>query len=374
MIKSILLKLFLGFLTIFILLIIGIMAFINLSPQFGAAPAGKHLEIINRSQNYNGKKFINLIPTSMNLDFKNGTKVMYSWIFEAKDREPAKPLPVQFADPYDDLKDSVSSILTWYGHSAISLEIDGKFILIDPMLGKAASPVPFMTKRFEYDKAIDLESIPKVDAVILSHDHYDHLDYPSIMKLKDKVGHFFTPLGVGSHLVKWGVERSKITELDWWESAEFEHLKFVATPARHFSGRGISDRNKTQWASWVIQGQHENIYFSGDSGYGPHFKQIGDKYGPFDFAMMECGQYNQNWEAIHMLPEQTIQASIDVNAKLMMPIHWSAFNLSLHSWTDPVERALKAAESQDVNIFTPLIGQRFSPGKATKSTTWWRNL
>ena len=374
MIKSILLKLFLGFLSIFIPLIIGIMAFINLSPQFGAAPAGNHLEIISKSQNHNGKNFINLIPTSMDLDFKNGSKVMYKWLFEGKDREPGKPLPAQFAHPINALNDSSSSIVTWYGHSAISLEIDGKFILIDPMLGKAASPVPFMTKRFEYDQPIDLESIPKVDAVILSHDHYDHLDYPSIMKLKDKVGHFFTPLGVGSHLVKWGVEKSKITELDWWETTEFDQLKLVATPARHFSGRGISDGNKTQWASWVIQGQHENIYFSGDSGYGPHFKEIGDNYGPFDFAMMECGQYNKNWEAIHMLPEQTIQASIDVNANLMMPIHWGAFNLSLHSWTDPVERALTAADAQNVTIITPLIGQRFSPGKATKSTPWWRKF
>ena len=242
------------------------------------------------------------------------------------------------------------------------------------MLGNAAAPVSFMTNRFAYEVPIDLESIPHVDAIILSHDHYDHLDYPSIMKLKDKVDHFFTPLGVGSHLIRWGVDESKITELDWWESKTIDNIQLVATPARHFSGRGISDRNKTQWASWAIIGEKERIFFSGDSGYGPHFKEIGEKYGPFDFAMMECGQYNERWEAIHMMPEQTIQASIDVKSNLMMPIHWSAFNLSLHSWTDPVERAVKAAQTQGVNILTPQIGLRFSPGLEIKNEFWWRKM
>lgn len=350
------------------------MAFIKLSPQFGATPSGDHFEQISKSQNHDGKTFINLIPTSMDMGFKNGVKVMYQWMFDSNNRVPINPLPVQFDSNGIEKGDSLS-IITWYGHSAISLEMEGKLILIDPMLGNAASPVPFMTKRFKYEQPIDLESISKVDAVILSHDHYDHLDYPSIMKLKDKVGHFYTPLGVGSHLVSWGVDKSRITELDWWESAKIDELEIVATPARHFSGRGISDRNTTQWASWVIQGKNEKIYFSGDSGYGPHFKEIGDKFGPFDFAMMECGQYNKNWEAIHMLPEQTIQASMDIKAKRMMPIHWSAFNLSLHAWIDPVDRAVKAAKLHDVDILTPQIGARFSPGnEAISSSEWWRDV
>lgn len=354
-----------------VVLILSIIAFIKFAPQFGAPPDGTHLGTISQSSNYGKDQFKNLIPTNMDLDFKSGMGVMYEFMFKTGKREPDKPLPVQFDNDPNHKSDSLA-VITWYGHSAILLEIDGKNILIDPMLGPAASPVSFMTKRFNYESPIDLESIQEIDAIIISHDHYDHLDYYSIMKLKDKVGHFYTALGVGSHLQRWGIEQSRITELDWWESADIDRIQIVATPARHFSGRGITDRNKTQWASWVIAGEREKIYFSGDSGYGPHFKEIGEKYGPFDFAMMECGQYNERWEAIHMLPEQTIQASMDVRCKAMMPIHWGAFNLSLHSWTDPVERALKAAQLQGVNIITPEIGQRFSPGVMGDYNTWWR--
>lgn len=350
------------------------MAFIKFSPQFGDVPKGTHLEKISKSVNYGGNKFINLIPTSMNMTPKDMWVTMRDFASGGKDRSPANALPTQFDNNLSSPSDTLAQIV-WYGHSAISLEIDDKLILIDPMFGKTASPVPFMTKRFAYSDPIDLNLIEKVDAVILSHDHYDHLDYPSIIQLKDRVGHFYTPLGVGSHLLSWGVEESKITELDWWESAELENIGIISAPARHFSGRGLTDRNKTQWASWIIQGKNENIYFSGDSGYGPHFKEIGERFGPFDFAMMECGQYNEKWEAIHMMPEQTVQASLDVRAKRMMPIHWSAFNLSLHSWTDPVERAVKAAETHGVDIITPLIGDKFSPGdKLMENSRWWINL
>lgn len=362
-----------GSISILIILFLSSMAFIKFSPQFGASPSEAHLEKISKSKNYIGEQFKNLIPTSMDMNFRKGMEVLYEWIFNSEGREPGKALPTLFNNSENHIPDSLARI-TWYGHSTILLEIDGKKILIDPMLGNSASPVSFMTKRFKYDLPIDITSIPHIDAVILSHDHYDHLDYSTIKILKDKVDHFYMPLGVGSHLKRWGVEASKITELDWWESTTIDQIQIVATPARHFSGRGISDRNKTLWASWVIIGEKENIFFSGDSGYGPHFKDIGEKYGPFDFAMMECGQYNQKWEAIHMMPEQTIQASMDVNTKKMMPIHWSAFNLSLHNWTDPVERAIKAAQHHKVNIVTPQIGQRFYPGAVQERNFWWREL
>jgi L-ascorbate metabolism protein UlaG (beta-lactamase superfamily) len=348
------------------------MAFIKMAPQFGAAPSGIHLENISKSVNYGESGFINQIPTSMDMGFRGGMQTMYEWIFLDGERSPSEPLPVKFGEKSPGCQ-SLSRI-TWYGHSAVLLEMEGKMILIDPMLGNAAAPVSFMTKRFAYEQPIDLESIPAIDAVVLSHDHYDHLDYESIIKLKTKVGHFYTPLGVGGHLKRWGISELKITELDWWESAEVGKLTFVAAPARHFSGRGLSDRNKTQWASWIIMGSSEKIYFSGDSGYGPHFKEIGEKYGPFDFAMMECGQYNEKWKAIHMMPEQTVQASIDLQAKKMMPIHWSAFNLSLHSWTDPVERASAAAKLHNVDMVTPMIGQTFCPGDFHNSNSWWKSM
>lgn len=352
---------------------LGIMVFIKTSPQFGASPTKAHLEKIKKSMNYGDGQFINLIPTSMDMSVAGMASAAYQILFKNNNKKPGKPLPVKFEKETKPMSDAGAKI-TWYGHSAVLLEMEGKNILIDPMLGNAASPVSFTTKRFDYQLPIDIDQIPKIDAIIMSHDHYDHLDYPSIMKLKDRVGHFYTPLGLGAHLQRWGIDASKITELDWWESAKLGGLELVATPARHFSGRGISDRNKTLWASWAILGKQERIYFSGDSGYGPHFKQIGEKYGPFDFAMMECGQYNEQWEAIHMMPEQTIQASMDVQSKVMMPIHWSAFTLALHSWTDPVERAVKAAKTHEVNIITPQIGRRFSPGDAQLHEYWWRSL
>jgi L-ascorbate metabolism protein UlaG (beta-lactamase superfamily) len=368
--RKILLRIFLTVVLSVVIIIIGIMAFINLSPQFGAAPEGDHLEKIKQSKNYSSGQFQNLIPTNMDLNLRSGSSVMYEWLFQGNDRSPAKPLPTAFEQA---AADSALQV-TWFGHSAILLEIDGKKLLLDPMLGEAAAPVSFMTRRFDYQQAIDLDSIPTVDAAIISHDHYDHLDYQSIKALKDRVGHFYTALGVGAHLQRWGVDASKITEMDWWENAMHDGLEFVAAPARHFSGRGIADRNKTQWASWIIIGRSEKVYFSGDSGYGPHFKEIGEKYGPFDFAMMECGQYNERWEAIHMMPEQTVQAGLDVEAKKLMPIHWGAFNLSLHSWTDPVERALKAAENRDVEVLTPVIGKKFALSEASQNQeSWWKS-
>lgn len=347
------------------------MAFIKTSPQFGSSPSGAHLQKISASGNFENGIFVNQIPTSMDMGLGGMLGTIYEFAFKDGDRKPGAPLPVKFDSKAGELPADLAKV-TWYGHSAILIEIDAKQILIDPMLGNAASPFSFMTNRFEYQKPIDLRDIPQVDAVVLSHDHYDHLDYRSILKLKDRVGHFYTPLGVGAHLERWGVPAERITELDWWESLRLDQIRLIATPARHFSGRGISDRNKTQWASWVIEGENEKFYFSGDSGYGPHFKEIGEKYGPFDFAMMECGQYNTKWEAIHMMPEQTIQASKDIGAKSMMPIHWSAFNLSLHSWIEPAERALKAAESQEVHMVTPGIGLRFAPGMFHEKNPWWR--
>ena len=269
--------------------------------------------------------------------------------------------------------DSITQV-TWYGHSAILLEIDGKNLLIDPMLGPAASPVSFLSKRFPYKNSINLENLPEIDAVIISHDHYDHLDYPSIKYLKNKTNHFFVPLGVGSHLKEWGIKPSKINELDWWQSISFEGLELVATPARHFSGRKFNDRNKTLWASWVILGRKDKVFFSGDGGYFKGFKEIGNKYGPFDFTMIECGQYNKNWAAIHMMPEESVQAHLDLRGKVLMPIHWGAFSLSLHSWKEPVERLLAKADAEDVIVTFPMIGQKLNIDAAiTDATRWWVN-
>ena len=345
--------------------------FIKSSPQFGQPPQGKDLERIKKSPNYGDGSFVNLIETKMG-SFSEMMSTMPDFFF-GKNQQPADSLPVKFSERSQALTDSTCHI-TWYGHSAFLIEMDGQRILIDPMLCKTASPVPFGSTRFPYKEPIPIEELTDIDILILSHDHYDHLDYPSIKKLKDEVGHFYTALGVGSHLREWGVAAEKITEMDWWDEAEAGDLKLAACPARHFSGRGLTDRNATQWASWVIHGQNQKIYFSGDSGYGPHFEEIGAEYGPFDLAMLECGQYNKAWEAIHMMPEQSVQAGKDVQADLIMPIHWGAFKLSVHEWTEPIRLFKAASNKLQLPMVHPYIGERFTLGEDFPREEWWNTL
>jgi len=289
-------------------------------------------------------------------------------------RSPAKDVDVQKLDSLE-IEDyrSRATRITWFGHSAFLLEMQGQVILLDPMLGETPSPHPWLgSSRYSRSLPLSLDELPQIDAVLFSHDHYDHLDYPTIKKIKDKVRMFYVPLGLDNHLIRWGVEPARIQAGDWWESFDFEGITFTAAPARHFSGRGITDRNSTLWCSWIIEGKKDKIYFSGDGGYGPHFKKIGEQYGPFDLALLECGQYNLAWQDIHMMPEETVQAGIDVRAKWMIPIHWGAFTLSLHSWTDPIERASAKAKELGVNLSSPRIGEAVVLGKNKYPTyAWW---
>ena len=284
-------------------------------------------------------------------------------------------MPIHSIDSLNLEEKKDTNRLIWFGHSAFLLQLDGKNILIDPMLGNSPSPHPLLgTSRFKEELPITVEKLPKIDLVLISHDHYDHLDYGSIQQLKDKVQQFYVPLGVGTHLASWCIKDENISEFNWWDETSFEHLQLAFTPSRHFSGRGISDNSTTMWGSWVIKGNNKNIYFSGDSGYGPHFKAIGKKYGPFDFTMMECGQYDEKWSTIHMMPEETAQASLDVNAKVMMPIHWGSFALALHDWDDSIKRVLSKAKELEVNVTTPKIGEEIKLDNLNfNSIEWWEN-
>lgn len=371
------LKYFLRALLVLVVLIVlfaaGVAIFMKVSPQFGAIPEGERLEAIKASANFKGGVFVNLVSTNMDMGLSEVPALLMEYMNDAVQREPAGQLPVRWDEGTKEEVDSLAYI-TWYGHSAVLLEMEGKRILLDPMLGPASSPVPFLTKRFAYEQGIDLSAIKDIDAVLISHDHYDHLDYVTITTIMEEVGHFYTALGVGEHLRRWGVPDDKITELDWWQVSFLENIELVAAPARHFSGRGFSDRNKTQWASWVIRGKNNRVYFSGDGGYGPHFDHIGKAYGPFDFAMVECGQYNERWAEIHMMPEESVQAGVDLNAEVVMPIHWGAFNLSLHDWRDPVLRAQQAAVTANVNLVSPYIGERFEIHQQFVSENWWEQL
>lgn len=370
--KTILIRVSLILIGILLLFSIITMAFINIAPQFGATPTGAHLERIKLSPNYRDGQFVNLVETKMDYSAGNVWRMLKEGI-SSKNTSPVQVIQTKFGSPAVSAGDSLLQV-TWFGHSAILLEVDGLRIFLDPMLGPAASPVPWFGKRFKNDPAGQLSAIGPIDAVIMSHDHYDHLDYPSIMALKDQVAHFYTPLGLGAHLRAWGVDTSRITELDWWESVSMGDFVFTAAPARHFSGRGIRDGNKTLWASWVIKGKNQTLYFSGDSGYGPHFKEIGDRFGPFDFTMMECGQYNARWEPIHMMPEQTAQAHLDLRGSILMPIHWGAFSLAPHPWIEPAERLTAAAEKNGIRLITPVIGARFVLSGDLPVTPWWQRV
>jgi len=357
-----------------LLLVISGILFVNFYPSIGGSQSAEKIEVFKNSGHYEKDVFVNQIPTSMDMGFGKFMTILKDWILGVPNQSLETPLPVLHVDSTDIASRPDSLVrITWFGHSAFLLEIDGKKILLDPMFGDFTGPHSWLgPSRFSNGIPIEIEKLPQIDAVIFSHDHYDHLDYNSVLKLKDKVKQFYVPLGVGSHLEAWGVDINKIHEHNWWDESFLDDIQLVCAPARHFSGRAILDRNSTMWASWIIKSESRTIYFSGDSGYGPHFKEIGEKYGPFDFAMLECGQYDLRWESIHMLPEQTAQAAIDLNAKLAMPIHWGAFVLALHAWKDPVERVTKKAKELEVNIITPKIGQQIILNEPTiEKNNWW---
>lgn len=367
--------LFLG-LVIVLFLVLGFF-FINFYPSFGGKLTREQREQFAHLDHYQEGKFVNQIETEMSFDMSSVLSMIRDYFRKDTNRQPSSPLPVESVDSLDltqPLDDRTR--ITWFGHSAILLETGGRRIMLDPMLGESPAPHPWLgTQRYSEKLPISIDQLPPLDAVIFSHDHYDHLDYPSVRQLKDKVNAFYVPLGVGAHLRAWGVEESKIHELNWWDTIQHENLRLVCTPARHFSGRGVFDRNRTLWASWIISSPTAHLYFSGDSGYGPHFKEIGEKYGPFDLAMMECGQYDLRWEAIHMLPEQTAQAFTDVQGKLLIPIHWGAFTLALHAWTDPVERITASARERNITLVTPRIGEPVVlPKQRLPTEAWWESV
>jgi L-ascorbate metabolism protein UlaG (beta-lactamase superfamily) len=334
-------------------------------PPFGGR-SGKRA--FNRSANYQNQKFVNATPTHMDIGGHDVLSLARQEFGIHPDRHPTKPLALQ----QPTLSDSDQPHITWFGHSAFMLQINGKTILFDPMFGKRPSPFPGVgPKRFAGTPPLRIEDLPDIDAVLISHDHYDHLDYGSIKKLRAKTTKFYVPLGLGAHLRRWGVSEEQITELDWWDEANFEGLTFACTPARHFSGRTLTDRYATHWASWVVTSTDTRFFFSGDGGYGPHFKEIGEKYGPFDLTMMECGQYDKLWADIHMTPEQTLQAHLDLRGKRLIPMHWGAFVLSLHAWDDPILRIQQAAKTSGATIIAPAIGQTITLSSSEQLEPWW---
>lgn len=357
-----------------LIILIGVV-FMYTSPQFGGTVTDEQKIEYAKTGHYEDEVFTNAEEIVMEINCHSIEEMLKEQLNPNPKIVPDHKLAVEKINPFDlvEFADSLTRA-TWFGHSSFLIETGGKKILLDPVFGKYAAPHPWLGReRFNEEMPIDIKSLPAIDAIIISHDHYDHLDYPSIKELKEKVGKFFVPLGVGNHLRRWEVPEEKIVEMDWWQEQPLENVEIVFTPSRHNSGRGISDQSATLWGSWIIQTDSTKIYFSGDGGYGKHFKEIGAKYGPFDLALMECGQYNKNWAGMHMMPEETAQASKDVQAELVIPVHWGSFVLATHSWKDPVERLTKAAKELDLTLRTPKIGEPISleDPEVAINYEWW---
>jgi L-ascorbate metabolism protein UlaG (beta-lactamase superfamily) len=341
--------------------------------QFGADLSTPTQNNHAQSAQFSDGKFRNTVPLEgSGLGFSKTLETLYEWTVNRAKRKPPQEPPVK---KLVSLKvGDGNAHVTWLGHSTLLVEIDNTTILTDPVFSNHASPFTWLPPASFYKTMpITPDQIDHIDVVVISHDHYDHLDHQSIVALKDKVGRFVVPLGVGEHLKLWGVDSTKITELDWWQAAYHNTLTLTATPAQHFSGRRMTGGNQTLWSGWAIRGRNENIFFGGDSGYFDGFKEIGRNLGPFDLTMLECGAYNEAWANVHMMPEQTAKAHRDLNGKALLPIHWGRFDLALHGWDEPIQRLLAATGIDNSVVVTPLIGERFQVASPLPQHQWWKS-
>lgn len=351
--------------------------YVGKNSQFGTLPSKEYIERFRTSKQFDSAKkvFVNRRPEILKEMRKRAMSIptFIEFFRPRKDRFPTKPLPEvkpdlnKFIEPSDTIK------VIWFGHSTFLLNIDGKTILVDPVFSKSASPVRFLMKRFQAS-VLSLSELPPIDLILLSHDHYDHLDMETIKFFAKTNVPFLCPLGVSSHLIGWGINQDRITELDWWQEKNYFNIQFISTPAQHFSGRDGLHDNATLWCSWVIKSAKHSIYFSGDSGYDVHFKDIGEKYGPFDIAFMETGQYNELWREVHMLPEEAAEAFFDLKAKRYFPIHWGMFRLSIHTWYEPVEKIHQYSLEKNIPLVTPKLGQIVELNEQFQNQLWWKEL
>lgn len=339
---------------------------------FGAEAKGERLKRMQESNYFKDKQFQNLSNTPSLAEGHSMPKVLYDFFFKKKDPllKPSENLPSIHTDLKNLPKDQ--DVFIWMGHSSYYIQTDGVSFLIDPVLSSYGSPFKFFNKAFAGADIFKPEDIPNIDYLVITHDHYDHLDYPTVKAIKNKVGKVILPLGVGAHLERWGYQPGQLIEEEWGSEAVLKnHIKITFTPARHFSGRKVK-RNVTLWTSYVLETPTKKMFLGGDSGYDTHFKMIGEKFGPFDYAIMENGQYNEAWKYIHALPEDVIQASIDVRAKKIIPVHSAKFALALHPWNEPLQKVIDLGKEKNLNILTPIIGEPVDLNEETQQfKIWW---
>lgn len=339
---------------------------------FGASADGARRGRMEASPQYDDGVFVN--PQAL----YNDAWGMLTGAWSVSDvASPADPVPVEVVDPARfDAPPASGLRVTWLGHSTMLLEIDGHRVLTDPVWGERSSPLTWLGPARWYPPLVGLDALPQLDAVVISHDHYDHLDHPTIVAMRDWDTVFIVPLGVGAHLAYWGVPDDRIIELDWWERHTVGALEIVATPARHASGRTLLDKDATLWASYALVGPRHRVWFSGDTGLFPALHDIGQALGPFDLTMVEAGAYGNAWPDWHLGPEQAVTAHRMVRGQVMLPVHWGLFALAYHGWTEPIERVRAAAADSGVTVITPRPGQSVEPADTAELSRepWWPAL
>jgi len=339
-------------------------------PQFGGKSPVAELKKMQSSPNYKKGQFQNLHYTPQLTGNASMFKVMKEFFFNKdKNNVPPGVLPSKKTDLFR--LDPSDNLLVWFGHSSYFIQLEGKRILVDPVLSGHASPIKITTRSFKGTDVYTADDIPSIDILLITHDHYDHLDHETIVQLRPKIKKLVTGLGVGAHFRHWGYDEKIIIEKDWNEEIIFENILINTTPARHFSGRSLK-RNVSLWLSFVVSTATKKIFIGGDSGYDDHFKMIGQKFGPFDLVILENGQYNPYWKFIHMNPEEVVQAAEDLKAKALFPIHWGKFSLALHAWDEPIIRVVNEAGRKAMTAIHPMIGETVFLDKENSFNEWWR--
>lgn len=362
--------------TIIAIVVLVILLYFVITGQevFGSEAKGERLQRMQQSKHYKDNQFQNLSYTPSLTEGYSMPRVMFNFFFKKKNPllKPLKNIPSVHTDLKNIPKDQ--DVFVWLGHSSYYIQTNGVSFLIDPVLSLYGSPFKFFNKAFSGADIYKPEDIPNLDYLVITHDHYDHLDYPTVKAIKGKVSKVILPLGVGAHLERWGYKSEQLIEEEWGAEVNLKNnLKIIYTPARHFSGRKVK-RNVTLWTSYVLETPTRKLFLGGDSGYDTHFKMIGEKYGPFDYAIIENGQYNEAWKYIHALPEDVVQASIDVNAKNIIPVHSSKFALALHAWNEPLEKVTRLGKEKNLRILTPIIGEPVDLNKSDNQfKIWWED-
>jgi L-ascorbate metabolism protein UlaG (beta-lactamase superfamily) len=340
----------------------------------GGRPSGARADRVQRSPQFRAGAFQNPL-TTRTVVAETGWRTLRELVFGGQRRKPSGVVPVVNPEPVPSPAPSADELsVIWYGHASALVEIEGRRVLIDPVWSDRCSPSTLVGPRRLHPPPVPLHRLPTVDAILISHDHYDHLDLATVRALRrTQSAPFLVPLGVGAHLERWGVPAARIVELDWEETFVLQGLRFTATAARHFSGRGLS-RDQTLWGSWALAGETRRVFYTGDSGYFEGYAAIGETHGPFDLTLMQIGAYDPAWPNIHMYPEEAVSAHLDLRGDLLIPVHWATFNLAVHPWADPVNRLWHEAKARDVRLAIPRPGQRVIADDPPAVDGWWQAI